>query len=275
MIHVLGATGMLGRYVYTFLKYKARMDVTAVTRTKLDAQNITKLGLLDLHICEGDVVINCVGLIKQHNDIEELDFVLVNTTFPHIMSDHCTVMGAKFIQASTDCVFNGLEGHYDEGSIHTATDMYGRSKSLGEPSKATCIRTSIIGEELHNKVSLFEWVRSNKGKTVKGYTNHYWNGITCLQFAKICTYMIVANNYWEGVKHIFSPTPVNKYELISTLSYVYDLDITVEPFKTASVCNRLLCSTRSDVALDIITPGLLEQIQDMKTYGDTLRRDDE
>ena len=59
------------------------------------------------------------------------------------------------------------------------------SKSLGELCKPTIIRISIIGEEVNNKRSLLEWVKSNSGKEINGYENHYWNGVTCLQLAKI------------------------------------------------------------------------------------------
>jgi hypothetical protein len=97
-----------------------------------------------------------------------------------------------------NCVFNGAEGGYVESSPHTAMDIYGRSKSLGESESATIIRTSIIGEELSNKLSLVEWVKSQAGKSVNGYLNHFWNGITCLQFAKICDYMLKNDLFWKG-----------------------------------------------------------------------------
>ena len=49
-----------------------------------------------------------------------------------------------------NCVYTGKDGNYTEYSDHDATDIYGISKSLGEPEDATTIRTSIIGEELYN-----------------------------------------------------------------------------------------------------------------------------
>ena len=33
----------------------------------------------------------------------------------------------------------------------------------------------------NNKLSFLEWVRNNTGNTVNGYTNHLWNGVTCLE----------------------------------------------------------------------------------------------
>ena len=49
---------------------------------------------------------------------------------------------------------------------------------------------------------------------INGYTNHFWNGVTCLQLSKIINNIIYYNKYWKGVRHIFSPRSVSKYELI-------------------------------------------------------------
>ena len=51
-------------------------------------------------------------------------------------------------------MYDGSNGNYSINDAHTSTDMYGISKSLGEPEDASIIRTSIIGEELYGKKSL-------------------------------------------------------------------------------------------------------------------------
>ena len=79
--------------------------------------------------------------------------------------------------------FTGKKGSYNEDDLHDEINDYGTSKSLGELCDATIIRTSIIGEELRNKRSLLEWVKSNAHGEINGYDNHYWNGVTCLQLS--------------------------------------------------------------------------------------------
>ena len=94
----------------------------------------------------------------------------------------------KLIHITTDCVFTGLTGFYTETSTHDSLDIYGKTKSLGEPEKATVIRTSIIGEELYNKKSLLEWVKTNKNNRIEKQkyfklpkTNSYMEYITKAQ----------------------------------------------------------------------------------------------
>lgn len=192
---VLGKNGMLGRYVYKYLGKK--YDVIGTTRKQLDVLDFKRELLCSPNFRNGDVVINCIGLIKQRNDITRAEYIAANSLFPNTVADYCASNGLKFIQISTDCVYDGIKGSYNEESEHNATDLYGISKSLGEPENATVIRTSIIGEEVKNKLSLLEWVKSNSGKDINGFTNHIWNGITCLQFAKVCDEII--ENIFFGV----------------------------------------------------------------------------
>lgn len=262
-IFVFGSTGMLGTYVTKYFSLKD-YEVIPISRKKVDINKVTERILLGSTINKDDVVINCAGLIKQRVGTTEYDFIKVNTVFPHMLAKTCESKGAKLIHVSTDCVFDGLTGGYNEGNLHNATDIYGRSKSLGEPSSATVIRTSIIGEERNNFLSLLEWVKSNKNGTVNGFTNHMWNGMTCLKFAELCECIIRNNLFWSSVKHVFSPKVVNKYELVSLISDIYDLNITVIPTEAPNVCDRSLTSVREDI---LITMEALEvQLQKMLDF---------
>jgi len=262
-IFVLGANGMLGTYVDKYFRQQD-YDVFSVTRLELDASRSSEIGLMNFGFEPEDVIINCVGLIKHREGLAILDFIRVNTVFPLELSNVCEEIGCKLIHITTDCVFSGKDGNYDEDSDHDAKDIYGISKSLGEPENATIIRTSIIGEEEDNQLSLVEWIKKQTGKETNGYTNHFWNGITCLQFAKICEYIIEEDVFWQGVKHIVSPTAVNKQELVQMVSDVYDLDITVNPFETPEKCDRTMSSIRTDVEIEM--PELEDQIRDMKEF---------
>lgn len=262
-IFVFGSTGMLGTYVTKYFSVNG-YEVVPVNRKNVDVTKITDKISMNSTINKGDVVINCVGLIKQRSGVTEYDFIKVNTVFPHMLSTTCEAKEAKLIHISTDCVFDGLSGGYNEHSLHNATDIYGRSKSLGEPSSATTIRTSIIGEEHYNFLSLLEWVKSNKDSTICGFTNHFWNGITCLKFAEICEYIIKHNMFWSSVKHIFSPEVVSKYKLVNTISEIYSLNINVFPTEHAQICDRSLTTVRNDINIPI--ESIEEQIQRLRRF---------
>lgn len=262
-VFIFGSTGMLGTYVCKYFSMKG-YDIVPISRKDIDLSTVTKSIVMHSTIGRGDVVINCAGLIKQRKDVTVYDFIKVNTMFPHLLAEVCDAKKAKLIHISTDCVFSGEVGDYDESCPHDATDIYGRSKSLGEPENASVIRTSIIGEEKFNRLSLVEWVKSNKGNIVNGFVNHTWNGITCLEFAKICEVMIKEDLFWKSVKHVHSPTIVTKCDLVEAISRIYDLEVEVTPMEAGSHCFRHLKSNRDDVIIEV--PELYTQIEEIRKF---------
>jgi dTDP-4-dehydrorhamnose reductase len=259
---LFGSNGMLGRYLRSYLSDK--YELVAFTRADIDVSTIDEIKLLRFmhnNIEKDDVIINAIGIIKQRES-DPLDMIMVNSVFPHLLAKFNSEVGCNVIHITTDCVYNGLKGGYVESDPHDCIDDYGKTKSLGENSKITNIRTSIIGEELENKKSLLEWVRSNKGKIIDGYENHLWNGVTCLELSKLISKIIKEKIYWTGVRHVFSPTTVSKYELVNMINDIYNLEITINKKNTATNCYRNL-STSFESMID---KNLREQIVELKEF---------
>lgn len=262
-IFIFGSNGMLGTYVNKYLSnYFTIVPLTRLNYDlfKLNIHSLEEL-LFNYNLEKDDVIINCAGVIPQASKQRSLNsklYFTINSLFPVILSQLCDKYGAKMIHITTDCVFSGKDGLYNELSEHDETNDYGMSKSLGELCNATIIRTSIIGEELTNKRSLLEWVKSNEGREINGYINHFWNGVTCLQLSQIIYKIIQDNLYWEGVRHIFSPRSVSKFELVSMINEIYDLNINILPFETEKVDKTLTTIYESNSLFNI--PDLEEQI---------------
>lgn len=273
-VFIFGSNGMLGNYIKTFLS--KQFEVIPLTRKDYDLNNLTYTTLSNLLLNRGinkkDIIINCAGIIPQqkskHNITKEM-YYKINSLFPNMLGAFSDNKDIRLIHITTDCVFSGLgddAGNYTENAEHNEINDYGKSKSLGEICEGTIIRTSIIGEEETNKYSLLEWVRSNKDKKINGYTNHYWNGVTCLELSKIINKIIDNNLYWQGVRHIFSPTMVSKYELVTIINDVYKLNIKINKLDTELVTNKTL-STIYDENNIFKIPELKEQIIELSKYN--------
>jgi len=189
--------------------------------------------------------------------------------FPRILANCVETIGGFMIHPTTDCVYTGNKGSYDETDTFDVGDVYGMTKALGEPENCMVIRTSIIGEEVGQGRSLVEWVKSSKGETVFGYTNHYWNGVTCLQFAKICADIIRAGNHSMGTRHLHSNT-LNKQELVQLISDIYELGITVTPKEVDNACDRSMSTMYPDNLDFYNIPSLEIQILEMKLFSNKL-----
>lgn len=242
-IAVIGAKGMLGLAVSEY--FSRRGDrVIPLTRNEYDIAGDPLERLEDL-LSDARHVVNCAGVIKPLIAQTAAEDVLkVNAIFPRNLARLCDRRGAQLFHVTTDCVYSGRDGGYDENAFFDAEDVYGLSKNAGDAADCMVLRTSIIGEERGQQRSLLEWARSQAGKEVNGFLNHRWNGVTTLHLAELIDRIIEDGLYEKGIFHVHSPETVTKHELVSMLSEVYGLGLTIHPVDAAEACDRSLASAR-------------------------------
>lgn len=187
---------------------------------------------------EVDYVINAIGVTIPFSLKDPGMTFFINSAFPHILSG---IFKDRLIHITTDCAYNGKEGFpYDENSLKTPVDIYGLSKSLGEPADCLTLRTSIIGRELNGFTGLLEWFLQQKDKTINGFTQHFWNGITTKEFGRICDKIMQSRQKYpeSGIFHIFSTT-ISKYEMLLKFQEKYNINCEIIPDDSTKL-NRTL-----------------------------------
>jgi dTDP-4-dehydrorhamnose reductase len=154
------------------------------------------------------------------------------------------VRDAKLIHFSTDCVFSGGRGNYTEDDHPDPTDLYGRTKLLGEVSApdSLTLRTSIIGQELRGHHGLIDWFLGQRGRHPKGFAHARFSGLTTLDFAELVGYIIRAQPDLHGLWHV-SSDPISKFDLLRIVNRIYRLEIDLARDETF-VCDRSLDSAR-------------------------------
>lgn len=246
-IAILGQDGMLGHVVKKVFTNEGLYEIIGFGRESLNVypRKLNDVGakLSTLMGFETDWIINCIGAIKPtFQAAKDLSVpIYTNAVFPHQLATWGELTNTNIIHITTDCVFSGHLGRYTEKSPHDALDEYGKSKSLGEPvANAMVIRTSIFGpEQGGRKRSLLEWVKSQNGQTISGFTNHYWNGLTTLELANCLVDIIDSDLYTKGLFHVFSED-VTKHTIVKTIVEAYSLDIEVNEFETNTCIDRTL-----------------------------------
>lgn len=257
---ILGGSGMLGHKLYQVFKEKFETWVTLRCASSkfsmlelfdekrvLENLDVFKFETVENAIreLEPDVVVNAIGVIKQKADAKDtIKNIEINALFPHKVAEVTNSIDARFITLSTDCVFNGLKGNYNETEVPNATDLYGKSKHLGEVRDGNCLtlRTSIIGRELGTSKSLVEWFLANKGQNVRGFSNAIYTGFPTLVLAGILADIIANKKDLSGLYH-FSSNPITKYDLLALINSKLDLGIEIERFEDFYL-DRSLDSTR-------------------------------
>jgi len=281
-ILVLGASGMLGNAVVRVLSEKTDWHVYGTVRSgsskrffqesiaqrllaAVDVEQQDSLTQVFIRV-RPDVVINCIGLVKQLAEADDpLQAVPINTLLPHRLAKLCELSGARLVHMSTDCVFSGDKGGYRESDASDAKDLYGISKYLGEVDYplAITLRTSIIGHELQSAHGLVDWFLSQQGKC-KGYTRAIFSGVPTVVLAKIIRDVVIPHSELHGVYQV-AAKPISKYDLLKLVAEVYGKQITIVPDDQV-VIDRSLNAERFRMATGYTAPEWGEMIKLMYSY---------
>ncbi|MFX1355387.1 MAG: dTDP-4-dehydrorhamnose reductase family protein [Promethearchaeota archaeon] len=288
-ILVLGVSGMLGSIVFDYLSKIPGFDVYGTARNLkylknnvflFDANNISQLEdpqFLDLRI---EYVINCIGITKPFSRDDDPEGVKrairINADFPWKLADYTKRNRIKLIQIGTDCVYSGKRGGYNEKDAHDPLDVYGKTKSLGEvfDGSMLIIRCSIIGPELKEEKSfLLEWFLSQPKKSeIGGFEHHIWNGVSTLQFAKLCEKIISSNIYDKLISKsfIYHYTPnntVNKYQLMHIFNDIFERDLKINKInKPEESVDRSLATIYPDLEQLVEKKNIKAVILELRNY---------
>ncbi len=245
-------------------RYK-KLDIFDVRKTfeNIEAEDYQKIEEIVDYV-RPKVVINAIGIIKQLPSAQNIiETLTINSIFPHKLAEMTKEFDFRLITISTDCVFRGEKGNYNEADISDATDLYGKSKNLGEVTAENCLtlRTSIIGRELSSRHSLVEWFLSNRGKKVRGFVNAVYSGFPTIVFAGLIADLIVSQPNLQGLYHL-SSNPINKYDLLKLINEKYQTEIEIEPDEEFKI-DRSLDSTKFRTETGFIPPDWEEMIEMM------------
>lgn len=280
---VLGVSGMLGNAVLRVFAQGDDYSVVGSARSSgvlrllppalreqvicgVDVENTDSLVRL-FTFARPDVVINCIGLVKQLAEADDpLAAIPINSLLPHRLARLCDMAGARLIHISTDCVFSGTQGMYGEQDLPDAQDLYGRSKFLGEVNypHAVTLRTSIIGHELSSAHGLVGWFLAQQGP-VKGFTRAIFSGLPTVELARVMRDFVVPNSDLRGLYHV-SAEPINKFELLKLVAEAYGKDIAIEP-DNRLVIDRSLDSSRFREITGYQPPAWPELVRRMREFA--------
>lgn len=267
-ILILGSDGMLGHVVKIYFEENG-YDVVCTTRKDEKSElyfNITN-SISGIHEiikrAKPDVVINCIGILNKVADEHKALAILINSYLPHYLDEISVENNFKLVHVSTDCVFDGKTGNYDEMSIPNEISMYGRTKALGEVinDRSVTLRTSIVGPDINeNGVGLFKWFMDQNGE-VGGYDKVLWTGVTTIWFAR-CMEMAIENNL-TGLHHCVNNDVISKYDLLVLFKKYFNKDIVINHNPDVESKKTLV---RTDKSFDFGIPRYEDMIKDMREW---------
>jgi dTDP-4-dehydrorhamnose reductase len=199
-ILLLGHNGMLGSMVLAFLKSNG-IEIEIIS-DRWPSQNFKEKVLKS----NANFAINCIASIPQKTNSKN-NFKKNNYSLPLFMFEN---FNGKIIHPSSDAELNSLDN-----TEYIKTKRQSTKEAVNKKN-VYIIQTSIIGPEKQSGKSLWSWLEKNTKDSIFGYTNSYWNGITTLEFSKICLNILTSKNPLKITRP--ATRCISKYNLLKLLN---------------------------------------------------------
>jgi len=269
---ILGSAGMAGHVVKKHLtdlgKYIigeiARNTIPSTFTYNVDVRNLNELDHA-INVFNPDIIINCIGVLNRDAEENPDKAIFLNSFLPHYLAKKINSINGRLIHISTDCVFSGIKGNYNDTDVKDGVGVYAQSKALGEVvyDHHLTIRTSIIGPEIKtNGIGLLHWFLRNEAKEIKGYTNAFWGGVTTFQLAVAIENAIEGSI--SGLIHLTNGIRISKYDLINIFKNVFQTNVHIKPDDSYKVDKSLALSVHTKLLGDV--PSYEKMIKDMKSW---------
>jgi len=283
---IMGASGMLGFALHRVLTDRGIDVVGAVRGTgaptstwcrdleyvlNVDVENLDSVARA-IKSTRASVVINATGVRSDDGTARGMSRLFaVNAMFPRLLGASAGELGIQFIHFSSDAVYSGRNGAYDESCLPDAADAYGMSKYLGEPASKHCLvlRTSLLGRGIQRNDSLVDWFLGQSG-SIRGFRRAIFSGLPVNEIAAFLAECVLPRGEpLEGLLHL-SAAPIAKLELLRLLRSAWSHDqVQIEPDDSVAI-DRSLDSTLLRARTGYSPPAWPTLIEGMRSFYERL-----
>jgi len=177
----------------------------------------------------------------------------------------------KFLHISTDGIFSGIEGNYDEKDKPNPVNEYAKSKKLAETliqeqnNEAIIIRTNFYGYNKHDKF-LFNWILNNlkQNKQFTAFSDVIFNPLEISNLAEMIVEIIHTN--FQGIIHMTGNEILSKYQFAQkialTLNYDSNLIISGSVQDSNLIAKRPLNTTLSNTLAKSILKTKIKSLEE-------------
>ena len=225
---ILFGYGFLGKNIYLELEKKGLV----VIKTKLEEmKDVIQLDISDhkkisdlIDKEKPDIVINCAG----RNDIDFLEknpeqAIAINSIGPEIIAKKCEECNSRLVHISTDSIFDGQKGMYDENDIPNPKNIYAKTKLEGEKkvtkecSNSVIVRTNFYGIDNSRKYLFNNMLQKLKQKQdIIGFDDVHFTPLSVENLSQQITDVTFSN--YNGIIHLGSDKKISKYEFCKIMA---------------------------------------------------------
>ncbi len=250
-VFIVGASGLVGSNCLRYFKQKGvdcigtYFSYEAKDTVYFDTLNLGNVNNFDVHDFQPDVILHCGALTHvdycEQNEAESYEKTVVSTQNVIILANK---LNAKLVFISSDYIFDGKNGPYDEHAIINPISVYGKHKLQAEQAVTAAnennivIRiTNVYGDEERGKnfVSrIIEQVFEQQKLTLRLPIDQYATPINAFDIAR-CLYLLL-NDRKSGIYNIAGTDYMNRIQLALTiLKYFPDAGYELIPMTTEQI----------------------------------------
>ena len=234
---VTGSAGLIGRQVVKDLS-EIHEVFSCYNKSKPEHGNIIKMDLLNHEMISNvmsekkpDVVIHLGAMTAV--DLCETDqdsAFKINSQATEILAKESSKMNTFIVYVSTDYVFDGNTGMYEENDATNPLGFYGKSKLLGEKSIQNfssdwCIARTSTPFGLHpTKKSFPMWIIENlqKQNQIDVLSDQFTSPTYVPNLSKML--IEISERHLGGIFHVAGATKISRYEMARMISDKLNLD---------------------------------------------------
>jgi dTDP-4-dehydrorhamnose reductase len=255
-ILVCGANGLLGQRLSLMLSAQSEYEVlnTSVERSFVFDSRLFDYNQLDItnrsdvkslaSSFQPNVILNAAAITnvdwcEQHHE----ETWKVNVTAVENLADAARKVGAKLVHVSTDYVFDGKHGPYDEEAKPNPIGYYGKSKLASENAlraaevPSVILRTIVLyGSGIGVKANFALWVINSlkAGKQITVVDDQLGNPTFVGDLAMAMIKSFELNR--EGIFHIGGGEQISRYDFAVRAAEVFHLDASlIKKIKTSDL----------------------------------------
>ena len=266
---VLGGSGFVGYYLAKHFNAISASAHQKEGYIKLDITNKEEVSEV-LNKIKPELIINSAAIADVDLcEKEKETAMLVNGYAVEWLSSLSKEIGAKFVQISTDYVFDGLTGNYKEDDTPNPINEYGKSKLIGEENAlkndAIVLRIEMpYGINIaKNKNVFFESVINNlkEGKTVNAAVDQIISPTFVEDIPKAVE--VLVEKEANGIFHLASKEHFSRFEFVNIIADVFNFDKTfIKPVKLADF--KMLAKRPKNTFLNIDKISKFYEIKPLK-----------
>ncbi|MGZ7109025.1 MAG: dTDP-4-dehydrorhamnose reductase [Methanobacterium sp.] len=281
VIFVTGGSGLLGsKFTRDYFNYDIIRTFNANPENKCISLDITdeKDTLNKIRSANPDLVIHSAALTNvDYCEDHRREAFEINVKGTQNIVKACEKVGSKLIYVSTDFVFDGEKGMYEEGDKTNPLGYYALTKLQGEESVQNSVldyaitRVSVL-YGWHRRSNFVTWVidELNAGNEINVVTDQYNSPTLADNVAEAIIKIFEKDK--EGIYHTSGSERINRFDFAKNIAEVFNLDKgLINPIKSNKFVQKAkrpkdssLCVEKAEKDLKMKMLNTLEGLNEMK-----------